>query len=127
MRPCLYVKTGVKFDRIAPAGFHILWALGQTARVIKRPLTITCGTEDHPPTDPHSTGEAYDVRSRMIPAADQQRIVREMLLALSDGPDDAPVETSGGLATKYFFGFLESPGTPHAHFHFQRRNGRIFP
>lgn len=127
MRAVIYVKTGVKFDRIAPAGFHILWALGQTARVLQRPLTITCGTEAHGPTDPHTLGEAYDVRSRKFPKPEQQRVVREMLLALSDGPDDAPVETSGGWATRYFFGFLERPGTAHEHIHVQRRRGRLFP
>jgi hypothetical protein len=35
---------------------------------------------------------------------------------------DLPIETSSGLATMYFYGFLERPGGPLEHFHFQRRN-----
>jgi hypothetical protein len=57
----LRVKSGVRFDRIAPAGFRILAALDNAARVMGVDLTITCGTEGHPSDDPHSTGEAVDV------------------------------------------------------------------
>lgn len=127
MTPVLYVKTGVKFDRIAPAGFRILAALHETAQACVRSLTITCGTEKHGPTDPHTLGEAYDIRSRTLTHADKERIVRTLILTLSDGDDDAPVETSGGWATRWFFVFLEQPGTPHEHFHAQRRKGRIYP
>lgn len=127
MRPVVYVKTGVKFDRILPAGFRLLSAIDQTSRRLGFPLTITCGTELHPPTDPHSTGEAYDVRSSGIPAPDKQRVLQEILACVSDGPDDPPTVIPEGLATRYFFGFLENPGKPNQHFHFQRRNLRTFP
>lgn len=130
MTPVVYAKSdpdGAKFDRIAPAGFRILSAIEHTARVVGFSLTITSGTDAHIPPDPHSLGEAYDIRSRTLAPAQKQRVLRELMLRLSEGELDAPVETSAGWATKNFFGFLEKPGTTQEHFHVQRRNGRIFP
>lgn len=124
-RPVLYVKPGVRFDRIAPAGFMILWALQQTARVLGHSLTVTSGTDSHFRSNPHGRGEAFDVRSRTVP--DKPRMLRELLLQLSEGPHDAPAATAGGWATKDFFGCLEAPGTKNEHVHCQLRKGRIFP
>ncbi len=122
------VKPGVQFSVIAPAGFRLLAALDTTARRLAVDLTITCGSDSHPPTDPHSTGEAYDVRTHDFTDDQKQAILRELLLELSDGtPEDAPLAVSDGLGTKGFWGWIENPGLPTEHLHVQRRNRTVYP
>jgi hypothetical protein len=123
----LRVKPGVQFDPIAPAGFRILSALEQTARRLQLDLTITCGSEDHPPTDPQTLGAAYDVRTHGFTWDQKQAILREVLLELSDDPtNDAPMLVGGGLGVNHFWGWVEAPGAAHEHFHIQRRRGTVY-
>lgn len=124
MKPVLLVKSGVRFDRILPAGFRLLAALDHAARTLEQSFTITSATDSHKPTDPHTLGEAYDVRSHDMSTATKGLFLRQVFLDLQDGD---PVETSGGIATASFFGFLENPGQAHEHWHLQRRKGRKFP
>jgi hypothetical protein len=49
--------------QIAPAGFRILSALDQAAAARGTVLTLTCTNTGHDPTDPHSRGCAYDIRT----------------------------------------------------------------
>lgn len=49
---------------LKPAGLRILGALDHLARVGVVDLLITCGTEGHGPDDPHTRGEAMDLRTR---------------------------------------------------------------
>lgn len=121
------VKAGVSFTRIAPAGFRLLAAIEGTARRLQLPLTITCACEGHPATDPHTKGEAYDVRSHTLTAAQQRDVLRDVLLDLGDDVDDAPIEIGIGVATRRFYGQLEDPGGANAHLHFQRRKGTTYP
>jgi hypothetical protein len=121
------VKPGVYFARVAPAGVRLLGALERTARRLQLPLLITCACEQHPPDDPHSKGEAYDVRSWSFTPAQKDAVLRQVLLELSDGETDAPTVTGIGLATARFYGQLEHPGHPKEHFHFQRRKGTVYP
>lgn len=122
------VKAGVQFTRITPAGFRILGALEQTVRPLAYDLTITSACDGHPATDPHTRGDAYDVRTQALSVAQKTYVLRAMLLALSNGSAlDAPVEVSGGLATGRFFGQIEDPGGPQEHAHFQLRRGRTYP
>jgi hypothetical protein len=123
----LRVKYGAKFDRIDPAGFRILAALDQVSRGLPYDLTITCGSDSHPASDPHTLGRAYDVRTHDLTTEDKALLVREVLLGLQETEDDAPLETSGGLATKRFFGWLEHAGEVDEHAHFQQRKGVMFP
>lgn len=122
------VKPGVLFNVIAPAGIRLLGALDTTARRLNVDLTITCGTEGHPPADPHSSGEAYDIRTHDF-SDDQKRVVlRAVLLELSDGSaEDAPVVVGDGLGTRAFWGWIEHPGEPNEHIHIQRRNHTVYP
>lgn len=55
--------ASVVLDPIAPAGGAILAAAAMAATTIKCDLVITCGSEGHPPTDPHTLGEAIDIRT----------------------------------------------------------------
>jgi hypothetical protein len=129
MTAALFCKDGVKFSRIAPAGFRILGALERTARRLSVDLIITCACEAHAQHDPHSLGEAYDVRTRTLTDDQKRAVLCEVLLDLQNdaNPQDAPIATSGGLATLHFFGWIEHPGEPTEHLHFQRRKGTTYP
>lgn len=61
MIPVVRVKDGVKFDQIAPAGFRLLSTIDRLPGLLNKDVLVTCGTEAHPPEDPHSKGEAYDI------------------------------------------------------------------
>lgn len=119
----LRVKPGVAFAPIAPAGFRLLGALDRVARSLAHDLTITAGSDSHPPSDPHSLGNAYDIRTHDLTPEQKAHVLRAVLLDLHESDMDAPLEVSGGLATMYFFGWLEHPGTPNEHLHFQLRKG----
>jgi hypothetical protein len=60
-------KPGARWDVPTSAGVHILAALDRAAPVCRLSLEITCGTGEHPPGDPHTRGEAFDVSVAGIP------------------------------------------------------------
>ena len=108
------VKPGVAFAIIAPAGFRILSAIDQVAAALSVDLTLTSGTDgDHSGSnDPHHRGEAYDVRSQGFSTDLKQQILDGVMRR---------------LGFERFYGFLESPGTPNEHFHFQVKKGTTYP
>jgi len=118
-------KPGVRFDVIAPAGFRILEALGATARTFGRVLMITCGTEAHPATDPHTLGEAYDLRTHEFDDAGKDAFLRELVTVLGDG--ESPTAIGGGLGVAWFWGWIENRGQANEHLHVQRRKGTVYP
>lgn len=126
------VKPGVTFTTIAPAGFVLLAAIAHAARALCVELTITSATdgEHSGPADPHHRGEAYDVRTHGI-AEDAKTLLLELVLDQAAEPDEhQPLPVPGiawSRATRNFFGFLENPGTPNEHLHFQLRKGRTYP
>lgn len=121
-------KAGVlPIKTLAPAGVRILGALDATARQLKRDLIVTCADRDHPPEDPHTLGEAFDVRTHDLPDDTKQTVLRELMLELqTDSLMDAPIATSGGLATLHFFGWIESANQPGEHLHVQRRRATTY-
>lgn len=106
-------KPGVRFDVIAPAGFTILEAIKSASLETGLDLVITSGTEgDHSgPEDPHKTGEAYDVRTRMF-TREQKQYVFDSIMSWLDSTQ--------------FYGVIEDVGGPNEHAHFQRRKGTEF-
>src|SRR6185437_3784324 len=94
--PCVRVKEGVLFTKIAPAGFHILSALDMIARQSGHDLTITsaCDGEHSGENDPHHRGEAYDVRTHDLP--DPQIVLNRIKAVLGEF---------------HFFAFFEDPET----------------
>jgi len=126
MSGVLRVKPGVRFDRIDPAGFRILAALDTLARACDHDLTITCGTEAHDANDPHSLGRAYDVRSKDLAPDEKDHLVRYVLTYVAE-PGEELMLTSGGLACRHFFAWLEHPGENTEHAHFQQRKLTEFP
>jgi hypothetical protein len=107
----ILVKPGVRFV-YAPAGFRILEALKVVSKAVGMSLTITSGSDGKHsgPTDPHYSGEAYDVRVHGLTDGEIQHILDILMHEL--GPR--------------FYGFHESPGTSNAHIHVQRRNGTTY-
>lgn len=120
-------KPGVKFDRILPAGFRIIKALGVVALESGHTLEITCGTEDHGPNDPHTLGEAYDVRAAGF-SADQvidlrRRLISELGAAFTVLYECPSTPADFALATIAYL----NAGATAPHFHLQRRNGTMYP
>lgn len=107
------VKPGVEFAVVAPAGFLILQAVKAASRVLKVDLTITSGTDGKHsgPTDPHKTGEAFDIRSRGVDPETKALVLNAVM---------------GELPPLRFYGFLEGAGTANEHFHIQRSKGTTF-
>lgn len=59
--PRLTHKPGVVLETILPALGEILAMLAHAAQRWQVDLVISCGNEAHPPTDPHTRGEALDL------------------------------------------------------------------
>lgn len=122
----LRTKEGVQFARIAPAGFRILAALQTAVAVFERDLVITCGTEGHGSADPHTLGEAYDVRAQGLPVETTLALVsywKQQLGAAFTVLYECPQRPSGPLADVAYI-------NPHAtapHFHLQRKAGTTYP
>lgn len=121
------VKPGALFDRIDPAGFRLLGSLDRVARAMPVDLVVTCGSDAHPASDPHTLGRAYDVRTRDLTPDQIDFVLKGVLLDLQEAESDAPIAVSGGFATTRFFGWLEHPGAENVHLHFQQRKGVTFP
>jgi hypothetical protein len=108
---------GVEFARIAPAGFAILAALWQASQSLQCDFQITSGTDGQHsgPTDPHYTGEAYDIRTLGLPAGMAAKLAAFLANEL-------------GAA---FYVLHEMPGdTPQTtgeHLHVQRAKGTVYP
>src|SRR5215813_6629239 len=123
MIPVVRIKEGVQFTTIAPAGVRLLAAFDKACISLGFDLTITsaCDGEHSGPGDPHHLGEAYDVRSKGIRDKDA------VLIAVLNQFGHPTPANGGGYSTAYFFGWLEQAGTENEHFHFQRRQGTIYP
>lgn len=109
------IKDGVQFSKIAPAGFRILAAIDNAAKLLKCDMVITsaCDGEHSGPDDPHHTGEAYDLRTHDFPTVQFKMIVLNNIMQQ--------------LGWTYFFGFVEAEGTEQEHIHLQRKKGTTYP
>ncbi len=126
MIPCVRVKDGVKFDRIAPAGFKILAILQNATFIFDRDFVITNGTEGHPATDPHTEGSAYDVRVSGLPEATilaMHSYFKSNLGPLFTVLYEAPTKPSGVLGAITY----ANPKASGPHFHIQRKAGTVYP
>ncbi len=108
------VKDGVNFSVIAPAGFRILSAIDQVAESLSVDLVITsaCDGEHSGESDPHRSGEAYDVRTHGFSLDLKQQILDGVMRR---------------LGFSRFYGFLEAPNTDNEHIHVQRRKDTTYP
>ena len=127
MAYALWRKDGCETHTIAPAGFRILSALERCAQVLGHDLVLTCGCDSHPPDDPHTKGQAFDVRSHDLTDVQKSALLIAMMDALKEPTMDSVTPKDGGFVTRHFFGWLEHSGSAQEHFHFQQRNGVPYP
>lgn len=123
----LVCAPGVKFDRIAPAGARIIGALDAYARFVGKRLVVTCGTEGHGPTDPHTTGDAYDLSVQGWSdedILDGHRWFCDELPGMWFTTLYEVRETPTGLLLGIAFVNPEATGP---HFHLQRKKGTVYP
>ena len=118
--PCVRVKPGVTFDGLKPAGVRLLAAIDRMSQILVRDLMITCGTDSHPAMDPHTRGEAVDVRTSDLPPAVILTLVNGLTKLL--GPDftvlyETPVKKTDVLASIAYF----NPQATGEHLHLQLR------
>lgn len=108
---------------LPPAGLRILGALDFTADSLDLPLVITCGTEGHAITDPHTRGCAFDVRARdltvpQILQVKQQlaRVLGPEFVVLYECPQPPDVPALQTIA-------YVNPRATAPHFHIQLKKG----
>lgn len=125
--PVVRAAPDVTFERIAPAGFRLLAAIDNLSRILSLDVLITCGTNDHPEGDPHTTGEAYDVRVRdwTVPQVLKaitflRQILGERFTVLYEVPQEPTDPQLKAIA-------FVNAGASAAHLHLQRKRGTTFP
>ena len=109
----LRIKPGVVFTpQFPPAGARILEVLKRLAGIYTFDVTITSAAdgEHSGPADPHHTGEAFDLRTHDLTAAQKSLLLHDLQTDLYREP-------------RQFYAFMEAPGAPNEHVHVQRRNG----
>lgn len=120
-------KDGVQI-RPDSAGTRLLGAIDRVAMNSPYDVTVTCGSEAHPPNDVHSQGRAFDLRTHDFNDAEKADLLRAILAELTDEPPDI-LQIPGiwyALATDEWFGQIEDHNGPNEHCHVQLRNGAVF-
>ena len=120
-------RPAARFDQIRPAGFRILAAIDHAAQACRVDLMITSGTDSHAITDPHASGEAYDVSVHQLSAqqiADVKAILERTLGSLFTVLYEVPKVPSDPTLRPIAYVNLKATGP---HFHIQRRKGTVFP
>ena len=127
MVPVLRVKdSSVQFKTLAPGGFRILAALDNASKVMGCDILISCGSEGHPPSDPHSRGEAVDISVRDFTVPEVIKLKRfleqtlgQRFTVLYETPH-MPTE-QGLLAIAYVNGKATAP-----HMHIQVKKAQLY-
>lgn len=110
-----------------PAGIRLTGWIDSLCGLLKRDITITCGTEAHEAPDPHASGEAFDVGVVGWSASDIQSVLMDFkakngplfyiqyeVKVLSDDPAFRRLSIQNDAAT--------SP-----HLHLQRAKDTVYP
>ena len=124
--PQVRVKDGVVLHPLTPALIRLLAVTDQAVRVLGRDLTVTCGREGHSVTDPHTRGEAIDIRTRDLPEGTIFTLVNWLRTAL--GPAwtvlyEVKEKPNGVLASMAYV----NPDASAAHVHIQPRKNTSWP
>mgnify|MGYP007100068665 CR=1 FL=1 len=112
----------VRLTGLRAAGIRILAAVDSAAQLLKRDLTVTCGVEGHPPTDPHTQGAALDLRTKDFLECTVLALVAALKKTL--GPDftvlyEVPSKPLGVLASIAYV----NPDATAPHVHVQLKRG----
>lgn len=127
----LRYKDGVTLKPDA-AGTRLLGAIERITRTWPTDVTITAGSDSHPPTDPHTLGRAFDVRTHGMQDNEKTAFLHLVLVDLMDANETGPAEqTIKGIwyacNTKLWFAQVENHALDAEHIHLQLRNAAIFP
>jgi hypothetical protein len=104
------VKPGVVLLPLAPAGVRVLEVLRQSK--LDWTCTITSGRDGthSGPSDPHHSGEAFDLRTHGLTASQKASWVNVLMHELGSA----------------FYAFLEAPGASNEHIHVQKKRGTTY-
>lgn len=129
--PRLYLKPGVDLNGLAPGGCRILSIAALAPLVLGFDQLISCGKEGHGPDDPHTHGDAVDLRTRdhsplevlQMISYYQQQLGTDLFTVLFEVPE-AERASIDPMLQEYIY----LPSDPDAqHLHLQVRKGRVFP
>lgn len=125
----LHVKPGVILDGLAPGGCRILVVVAAAVEALGHDQTITNGIEGHPINDPHTRGDALDVKA--LELTDDEILAQHKYFVGQLGPaftvlyecppDDAPIDEP--LKSIAYL----SDGASAPHFHIQVKKGTTYP
>lgn len=122
MSACVRLKDGVVLAPLTPALIRLLAVIDQGARLLGRDLTVTCGREAHPPSDPHTLGAAIDLRAKDLPdgpAMALLQFLRAQLGAEFTVLYETPTKLTSALAPYAYV----NPSATAVHVHMQVRKG----
>lgn len=109
---------------------RLLGVLDTLARASDDDLTVTCGSDGHPETDPHTRGKAVDIRVHGQTHDEISALLRAIVVGLNGSEEGLTILPTVSLehwATPLWFGQWEAPGQPNEHLHIQVRRGLPFP
>lgn len=125
--PCVRCVPTVKFAVLAPAGVRILvaiWTVGQSNAM---DVWITCGTDGHGPSDPHTLGEAFDISVKQMTVPTIVKIKRQLEQILGERFTvlyEVPSLPTDPMLIAIAYVNAEATGP---HFHIQRKRGTVYP
>ena len=114
------------------AGARLLGSIERVVRTWPTDMVVTCGSDSHPPTDPHTHGRAFDLRTHGLTDDQKKTLLTEVLADLREPDLDPPVEMPiAGIwfaaNTRFWFGQIENHLADDEHLHVQLRNAAVFP
>lgn len=124
--PMVQVKKGVVLHPITPALIRLIGVTDQAVRLLGRDLTITCGREGHAIGDPHTRGEAIDIRTRDLPEGTILTLFNWLKATLGSAWTvlyEVPERPHGVLASICYV----NPSASAQHIHVQPRRGTSWP
>lgn len=129
--PRLRFKPGVVLENLGPGGAKILSVVALAPMVLGFDITISCGEEGHGPADPHTGGDALDVRTKdLTPDQIIQAIGYfhgQLGTALFTVLFEVPQAERDALDVTLLEYVYTASNPDAAHIHLQVRKGVIFP
>jgi hypothetical protein len=123
------LKPGATCKRPAPAGFRLLREIDTAAEALGIPLLITSGDEPRgrKSTDPHMTGEAYDLSVRGLPPDQIVQLYRLLqgLLRVDQFTVLFECATAPSEPELVSIAYL-NPKATGRHLHLQRKKGTVW-
>ncbi|MCR4301781.1 MAG: hypothetical protein NUV51_09240, partial [Sulfuricaulis sp.] len=122
-------NDSVRFDPLTPCQALFLSILVQAAQVIRSSLVITSGREGHGADDPHSRGEALDVRVAGLTRSQLLKLLEILKVTLAIQGDFTVLYEVRAVPTDPEVAAVAYVN-PHAtapHIHLQPRKGTRWP